>query len=51
MVNEYISEVCTECGKEMNDIEDIFVDSDTDKYVCAHCSKTLGLKTVKCKDL
>lgn len=47
----YIYEKCTSCGKDMTDIKDIFIDKETDNYVCKDCKNKYSLKVIKCKEL
>jgi predicted RNA-binding Zn-ribbon protein involved in translation (DUF1610 family) len=46
----YISENCTICGKELMDIDDIYVD-ELDHYICEKCGDNHNIQSKKCKDL
>lgn len=46
----YISENCFCCGKELIDINDIFVDYN-DHYLCQKCVDKHNIDTKKCKEL
>lgn len=43
MRERYINEECSICGDEFENIEDVFVDTETDNYVCSKCARKYGL--------
>lgn len=43
MRERYINEECSICGDEFENVEGIFVDEETDNYVCERCSRKYGL--------
>ena len=49
-LENYISENCVVCGKELTDIKDIMVDVESDQYICTDCCKYHGIYAVKCME-
>ena len=43
-----INECCALCGKEFRDIKQIYVDVDTDQYICKKCATQYGRHIVDC---
>jgi len=49
--DEYIDEICGCCGKHMNDENEIFVDLETDVYLCKECADKYEIEVVRCKEI
>ena len=47
----FILERCSYCGKDMNDIRDIWVDVESDLYICGACKNKYDVQAVRCKEL
>ena len=48
VINEFLNEECSCCHEQFTDIHSVFVDVDTDNYVCERCSLKYGLEVVLC---
>lgn len=48
--DSFINEQCSICGKEFKNAKQIYVDMDTDKYVCKSCGKKYHLHTTERMD-
>jgi len=49
--NEYINESCYYCGEEFIHIEDIFIDTERDRYICEECSIVYRIDVVRCREI
>jgi hypothetical protein len=47
----YVSEDCQCCGKIMTNERYIFVDVESDLYICELCKIKYNIKAVKCREL
>jgi len=50
-IHSDVYESCSECGRDMFRTKDIWVDEDTDKYICKHCKDRYGINAVMAVDL
>lgn len=41
---DYINENCNICGKDFSSIDEVYVDVDTDNYVCLECVQKYGIQ-------
>ena len=49
--NDYINESCFYCGEEFIHIEDIFIDTERDRYICEECSIVYRIDVVRCREI
>jgi predicted SprT family Zn-dependent metalloprotease len=49
-VDSFTYEECVLCGKDMTNTKEIFVDTETDNYLCQDCQEKYGIKAVKCAE-
>jgi predicted SprT family Zn-dependent metalloprotease len=52
-VNTYsdVYESCSECGRNMYKISQIWVSVESDRYLCKHCIDKYGIDAVRAGDL
>ena len=48
--DNFVSEQCFCCGEELDNINDIRVGTEDDRYYCEDCAKEHNIKVVKCMD-
>ena len=46
-----VYETCQICGKDMDDIDEIFIDVELDQYICKQCKNEYEIEAVKCRPL
>jgi len=49
--NSMTKESCWYCRKVMTDVEGIYVEIETDRYICLDCGKEHNVHMVKCLDI
>jgi len=50
-MSKYISEECTCCGRELTNAQLIYVEVDTDNYVCVKCVERYFINVVPVKEM
>lgn len=45
---KYIYENCSICGEYFENVEDIMVDLNSDRYICLECSEEHNIRVVNC---
>lgn len=48
--DSFVNEECSICHRKFKNIENIFVDNETDNYVCKKCAIKYDLHIVKCRE-
>lgn len=43
-------EECYICGEEVIDLDDLFVATHNDKYICRNCMKKYNIVAISCRD-
>lgn len=41
---DYINESCNICGKDFDSIDEVYVDIDTDEYICLECAAKYNMQ-------